>query len=83
MDYIFVATDSQTGSKIIKGPITGKDWLVTPQGNWILDEFERDERVLKLEVERYCFRLRSMIKTKIYLTTPSFDQMELMPTMEV
>lgn len=79
MDYILVATDSATGSRIIKGPITGKDWAVTTQGSWIADEFERDERSLKLEVERYCFKQRQTIKTKIFLVSPSFRQMEEMP----
>lgn len=79
LDYIFVATDSQTGSKIIKGPKTGIDWLVSSTGNWIADEFERNERTLMLEVERYCFKERRMIKTKIFLLTPDWRQMEACP----
>lgn len=79
MQYILVATDSQTGNKIIKGPITGKDWLITPQGSWIADEFERDDRVLNVDVFRYCFKERSMVKTKIFILTPSWEQLESMP----
>lgn len=80
MDYIFVATETQVGSKIIKGPITGKEWLVTPKGNWIADEFERTDRWLLMDIPRYCFKTRTMINTKICLISPSWDQMELMPT---
>lgn len=79
MNYILVATEPQVGSKIITGPITGKQWLVTPSGNWIADEFERDERTLTMDIERYCSRLHSMIKTKIFLISPSIDQMDEMP----
>ena len=79
MNYIFVATNSRTGNKILKGPITGKEWLVTPQGSWIADEFERDDKSLKQEIRRYCFRTRQMVMEKISLINPSYDQMELMP----
>jgi hypothetical protein len=79
MNYILVATNSRTGNKILKGPITGKEWLVTPQGSWIADEFERDEKQLKLEVTRYCFKARQTVKEKISLISPSYDQMEAMP----
>lgn len=80
MNYIFVAVDSQAGNRQITGPITRKSWLVKPQGSWIADEFERDDKALKLELERYCFRTRSMIKVKVYLVSPSYEQMEMMPT---
>lgn len=80
MNYILVATDSQTGNKIIKGPTTGKDWLVTPQGSWIADEFARNDRVLDVDVYRYCFKEQQMVKTKIYLLSPSWEQLESMPT---
>lgn len=80
MDYIFVATDSQAGSKVIHGPITGKDWLVTPQGSWIADEFDRTDKVLNIELYRYCIRERQMIRTYIYLLNPSWRDMEQMPT---
>lgn len=79
LNHIFVATDSQTGSKMIKGPKTGIDWIVTPYGTWIADEFERNDRTLNLEVERYCFKERRMIKTKIFLLTPDWRQMEQCP----
>jgi hypothetical protein len=83
MEYIFVAIEPAAGSRVIKGPISGRDWLITPQGSWILDEFERDDRVLNVELYRYCTRSRSDVKVVVYLTVPSFDQMEQMPTMEV
>ena len=79
MDYIFVACESIIGSKVIKGPITGNEWLITPQGNWIADEFERTDKYLKLDIKRWCSRTRSLVDTKIYLVEPSFDQMESMP----
>jgi len=78
-DYIFVASEPQAGSKIITSPLTGKEWLVTAQGNWIADEFERDDKCLKITIPRYCFKTRSTIETKIYLTNPSFRQLENMP----
>lgn len=81
MNYIFVATETAVGEKVIIGPKTGKRWQVTPQGSWVLDEFERTERyLLGLDITRYCSKTRSMIETKIYLVDPSFDQMETMPT---
>ena len=79
MDYIFVATESQAGSKVIKGPITGIDWLVTAQGNWIADEFDRNDKTLDIELYRYCKRLGHNVRTFIYLTSPSWQQMENMP----
>ena len=79
MNYILVATEPIVGSRIIKGPITGKDWLITPQGNWVADEFERTDRFLNLEIERYCQRTHSIVKTKIFLVSPSYQQMEQMP----
>lgn len=80
MNYILVATESVAGSIKITGPITGKDWLVTPQGTWIADEFERnDKQLLNLGLTRYCRRLRKQIETKIFLIEPSFQQMESMP----
>lgn len=80
MEYIFVSTDSQTGSKLIKGPITGRDWIVTSQGVWIADEFDRTDKVLNVELYRYCTRLGQMVRTYIYLQNPSWEQMEQMPT---
>lgn len=80
MDYIFVATESIVGDKILKGPITGKDWLVTSKGNWIVDEFPRDDKFLHIEVYRYCFKTRSNVLTKIFLVEPSWAQMEELPS---
>ena len=82
MDYIFVATESIAGSKVIKVPITKKDWLVTPQGNWIADEFDRTDKWLNLGLTRYCTRVQKFVETKIFLIDPSYEQMELMPMEE-
>lgn len=80
MNYIFVSTESIAGNKIIKGPITGKDWLITAQGVWIADEFDRTDKVLNIELYRYCMRQGQMVRTYIYLQNPSYEQMEQMPT---
>jgi hypothetical protein len=82
MNYIFVATESIAGSKTIVGPITGKTWLVTPQGNWIADEFDRTDRWLNLNLTRWCSRVQKFVETKIFLIDPSFDQMMSMPMEE-
>lgn len=79
MNYILVATEAIAGDKILKGPITGKDWLITSKGNWIADEFPRNERFLDVEVYRYCFKERQNVLTKIFLVEPSWAQMESMP----
>lgn len=79
MDYIFVVTDPRVGNKVIRGPITGKDWLVTSHGSWIADEFPRDDRCLFLDIPRFCSRTQSVVNTKICMASPSWDQMEQMP----
>lgn len=82
MNYIFVATESIAGSKVIKGPVTNKDWLVTPQGNWILDEFDRTDKYLNLDLTRWCSRVQQFVETKIFLIDPSYEQMMSMPMEE-
>ena len=82
MNYIFVATESIAGSKVIKGPVTNKDWLVTPQGNWILDEFDRTDKYLNLDLTRWCSRVQKFVETKIFLIDPSYEQMMSMPMEE-
>lgn len=80
MEYIFVACESIVGSIKITSPVTGNEWVVSSQGTWIPDEFERNERFLLLPLQRYCFKERRMVDTKIYLTNPSWAQMDSMPT---
>ena len=82
MEYIFVATESIAGSRVIKGPVTNKEWLVTPQGNWIADEFDRTDKWLNLGLTRYCTRVQNFVETKIFLIDQSYEQMMSMPMEE-
>lgn len=79
MNYILVATESRVGNITITGPITGKHWVVTPKGSWIADEFERDDKVLHLDLKRFCKKQNRFIPTKIFLIEPSYKQMESIP----
>lgn len=80
VEYIFVACLREFGSVTLRDE-KGNAWNVSTTGSWIPDIFPRNERQLFFEKERYCFRSRSVIKQKpIYLISPSFDDMEKIPT---
>lgn len=79
MDKILVATESVAGNKIIKGPVTGIEYEITPSGTWIADEFPRTDKILDIELFRFCFRTRTLVQTKIFILEPSWMQMESMP----
>lgn len=77
-DWAFVGCPSRLGHIKKVGPLTGKEWLITPGGVWI-DADDAAELVEAIE-KVWCFRLNGYLDmhTVLYLC-PSIDQLAKRP----
>lgn len=70
-----LGTIPRVGAVKVVGNVTGREYLITPQGTMV--DAADVTGILETQVEYYCFRQQKMVKTKpIGIITPTASQWE-------
>lgn len=76
--FAHVACPSRLGEIKRRGPVTGKEWLISPRGCWI-DADDAAELVQIIE-DVWCFRIEGWLKMHtVYYLDPTREQLALRP----